>query len=151
VMLEGAGIPLGPQFGSAGGSNPVAQNLLSSGSSADEDAAQAVNPTFDVVVAGVTNFYGAIISNPPLAADVIWIPVGKSFGPLYCRKIGLGFSSGPKLDVGYDGRVVLGPLDIDLQGLTVGIPLETPTTFDDYSLALDGLDISFDGGPVDVT
>ena len=153
VRLDRASIPLGPGTGGDSGSkNPVASGLLSSGSAPGSDTANApVNPVFGVQIAYAKRFSGAILGTDPKAGGKVWIPVEKSFGPLYCRKVGLGFDDHRRLLVGYDGSVALGPLGIDLMDLAVGIPLATPQTFSEYSLDLGGLNLSFNGGPIAIS
>ncbi len=175
IQLTNIGIPLGPSSGAS--TNPVASNLLGSSpaktsaakpaaggtpaggteiKSADAAKAAPVNPTFSGVIAYSDQFYGKIFSEEPSADGKVWLKVQRSFGPLYCRKLGLGFAdpppaSGPRLLVGYDGSVALGPLGIDLIELSVGIPLKTPQNLSDYQFGLGGLDLTFDGGPVEIS
>lgn len=155
AQLDKVSVPLGPSAGpDAGTKNPVAAGLLSSGSNAasGDKGADPVNPEFGLQISYVHQFDARILSDDPLAGGKIWIPVGKSFGPLLCRKVGLGFNNDEfRLLVGYDGSVSLGPLGIDLIDLTIGIPLKTPQSFNDYSLGLAGLDLSFQGGPLTIS
>lgn len=157
VVLDEIGIPLGPKFPTgASQSNPVAQNLLSSGASAGTGGdgggqIQAVNPTFSATAAFSTKFFGEIHSDTPSTDGTVWLPINKNFGPLHCRKIGLKLDSASlRLSVDYDGDVALAGLDIDLEDLSIGIPLDTPLELNAYSLALKGLDVSFEGGPVEL-
>jgi hypothetical protein len=150
------GIPLGPKTGGdSAKSNPVAGNLLASGDGTKGKEDEAVNPTFSGVVAYVDKFYGKIFSDIPSADGKAWIPVSRNFGPLHCRQIGLGLDSekaeGPWLGIGYDGGVALGPLNIDLDHLTIDIPLKHPQQFSQYKLGLAGLDISYAGGPISIS
>jgi hypothetical protein len=46
--------------------------------------------------------------------------------------------------------VNVSPLTVSLQGLTVGIPVATPLTLDNYSVDLDGMGISFEAGAVNI-
>jgi hypothetical protein len=155
VQLDGVSIPLGPSAGpDAGTKNPVAAGLLSSGSNSasDDKGTDPVNPEFGLQISYVHQFDARILNDDPLAGGKIWIPVGKSFGPLLCRKVGLGFNNEEfRLLVGYDGSVALGPLGINLIDLTIGIPLKTPQNFNDYTLGLSGLDLSFRGGPMSIS
>jgi hypothetical protein len=152
VQLKEIGIPLGPKSGGgAGGNNPVASNLLGSGGGKGEKT-DAVNPTFSAVVAYAGEFYGKVFSDIPSADGKAWIPVSRNFGPLHCRQIGLGFDNkNVKLGIGYDGGVALGPLNIDLDHLTIDIPLKEPQNLSQYELGLAGLDVSYAGGPISVS
>ncbi|HEY3706407.1 MAG TPA: DUF6603 domain-containing protein [Terracidiphilus sp.] len=155
-QVDRASIPLGPSAGpDAGTKNPVAAGLLSPGASdaTDNQGSDRVNPEFGLQISYVKQFDARILSDDdPTAGGKIWIPVGKSFGPLLCRKVGLGFNTDEfRLLVGYDGSVALGPLGIDLIDLTIGIPLKTPQNLSDYTLGLSGLDLSFRGGPLTIS
>ena len=156
VRADGVAVPLGPSFaGSSQSSNPVAQSLLASGSSNSASGSGAVNPTFGVTLGYINQIY--LVFRPdgdstPGGASLIWLPVQRSFGPLQCQRIGLGSTSGPAtFDAGFDGSISLAGLSVDLQGLTVGIPLTTPTDISTYGLSLQGLSVSFAGGPVSIT
>ncbi|WP_223422665.1 DUF6603 domain-containing protein [Tateyamaria pelophila] len=164
VRVERASLPLGPAKQPEDGTkNPVASGLLSSG---DKDAKSGnskakdgkevakgdpVNPEFGVQIAYCNDFDAEILNDDPEAGDKVWIPVEKSFGPMFCRKVGLGFDSERHLLVGFDGSVELGPLGIDLMNLSVGIPLTHPQDIKDYTLDLGGLDLTFQGGPVEIS
>lgn len=159
VRVDRAAIPLGPSQGPKDGTkNPVASGLLSSGDtktkSSDEgktgDGAP-VNPEFGVQISYAQKFDAEILNDDPNAGGKVWIPINKSYGPMFCRKVGLGFNGTPDLLVGFDGSVELGPLGIDLMDFSIGIPLKNPQKFEDYSLDLGGLDLSFNGGPVEIS
>lgn len=162
VRVERASLPLGPaQQPNEDTKNPVASGLLSSG---DKDAKEEdgkdskevskgdpVNPEFAVQIAYTYDFNAEILNDDPEAGNKIWIPVNKSFGPMFCRKVGLGFDDDKHLLVGFDGSVELGPLGIDLMDFSVGIPLTHPQDIKDYTLDLGGLDLTFQGGPVEIS
>jgi len=152
LELNEFSMPLGPKVGGAGpGKNPVAANLLGDGGE-DASGEPAENPAFSAVVSYVDEFKGRITGKVVPAADgTAWLPMNRSFGPLYCRKIGLGFDEREaRLQVGYDGSVALSTLHIDLDRLTVGIPLKSPGDFAKYELGLAGMAVSFASGPVSV-
>ncbi|HEY0405193.1 MAG TPA: DUF6603 domain-containing protein, partial [Pyrinomonadaceae bacterium] len=164
IQCDGLGLPLGPRFGgSAGNKNPVAQNLLASGgdndsgSTADAGAKDAINPVFSLSASYLNKFdlqlYGGQPGDP---TGAIWFAVQRSFGPLNCRKIGIAWqgedaSPANLLSVLFDGGVSLAGLTIDLDNLSVGIPAATPADYESYALNLGGLDISFAGGPVEIS
>ena len=132
--------------------NPVAKNLLGSGSANGAGGHAAVPPTFSATLAYVTGgtIYGQLQKEPP-SDGPIWFPVDQKFGPFYCRMVGLDLetkNNAPLLIVGYEGNVAVGPLRVDLVDLSVGIPLEHPTRLSDYTLGLDGLGIAYDGDGV---
>jgi hypothetical protein len=151
IELESIGVPLGPKLGSGGGgSNPIAQNLVSSSGS----GADAVNPAFSVEAAydSQTGFSVEFLDGKGDAKNQVWIPIQRALGPLYCRKIGIGWeTSGYLLDLGFDGSVALAGLGLDVENLMVKIPVKTPLAFESYGLGLDGLELSFKGGPVAMT
>lgn len=164
ASLDGLGLPLGPNFGSAtqgSGTNPVAQSLLASGSPAQtpDDAAaggdkSAVNPTFSISAAYAQggSFAFQLYDADGDPSDKVILPVQRALGPLQCRRLGLGWVQEDEfLSLLFDGGVKLGGLEVDLFGLSVGIPVSAPGAFDKYQLGLDGLDISFKGGPVEIS
>lgn len=162
LRLDHLGLPLGAGVTGSSG-NPVAQNLLSSGSGeasgAGADTA-AVNPAFSASVAWISDPANPTSVNFQLYApddtltDTVWIPVQRAFGPLQCQRLGVEWPQpNPELLVSFlfDGDVALGGLEVDLKGLSIGIPLKSPGDLSKYELGLDGLDITFSGGPVEVS
>jgi hypothetical protein len=155
VMLNGIGIPLGPGFDNQGAStNPVAQNLLTSGGNPGKT--DAVNPSFSVSASYVFNaqaFTLQLYDANGLPSDKIWIAIMRAFGPLQCRKIGIGWKSSAdekRLDFLFDGQVSLAGLMANLVELDIGIPITDPTNFGKYSLDLAGLDVSYNAGAVSI-
>jgi hypothetical protein len=155
MLLHQLGIPLGPGFNNQGKqSNPVAQNLLTSGGNSGNT--DAINPAFSVsasYITGSRTFSLQLYDANDIPTDRIWIPIMRAFGPLQCRKIGIGWegSSNPKrLDFLFDGNVALAGLMLDLMELDIGIPITDPTNFSGYSLDLAGLDLSYNAGAVSI-
>ncbi len=157
--LHGLGVPLGPGFGAAvqgPNTNRVAQSLLESGEGKGGDAEpggtkDSINPSFGISVGAVIG--GTVAAqlydkegNP---AEQVFVPIQRSLGPLQCEKLGLGWvqdssdSSKNRLSLLFDGGLKLGALNIELSGLSVGIPVTTPGDFSKYKLDLNGLGISF--------
>lgn len=172
LRFDKLGMPLGAGVPGGGASNnPVAQNLLSSGSSGDGGSAQAqdgagadkeaVNPAFSASVAKMfdpahtaTDVNFQLYAPDDAPADKVWIPVQRAFGPLQCQRLGVEWpqpNDDLLLSLLFDGGVKLGGLEVDLLGLSVGIPLDSPGELDQYQLGLDGLNISFTGGPVEIS
>ncbi|MCW3848869.1 hypothetical protein OF829_16655 [Sphingomonas sp. LB-2] len=157
LQADDLGIPLGNGLAGSSASNPVAQNLLSSGSGGGDT--EAVNPAFSASIAGMSHPGGPVTLDVQLHSNLgpgnqVWIPVQQSFGPLHCQRVGLAWPTpNPdcRLGVMFDGEVTLSVLDIALQGLSIGIPLGSPGTLSSYSLDLKGLGISADTGPVSVS
>lgn len=167
IQCQSIGLPLGPASltGNSSNKNPVAENLLASGddSSAggqDKTSKNSVNPTFTTAIGyaydnagrGNSDLVFRIFNDDGSGGDqnFLWIPVQRSFGPLRCNKFGMGYEK-PLLDVGFDGSVSLAGLSMGLVNLKVGVPITTPLDYSKYSLDLDGLDISYQGGPVEIS
>lgn len=160
IQADNLGIPLGNGLtGSGAASNPVAQNLLSSGSAGGGGDKEAVNPAFSASIAGMSHPGGPVTLDVQLHSNLgpgsqVWVPVQRAFGPLHCQRVGLEWPSpnpNNQLDILFDGSVDMSVLDIDLQGLSIGIPLTAPGDLSGYSLDLKGLGISCDAGPVSIT
>jgi hypothetical protein len=158
VGLNDLGIPLGNGLG-ATKTNPVAQNLLSSGSAEGGGDTEPVNPAFSAAISRVFDPANAASVNVQLrqgegAAETIWIPVQRAFGPLQCRRLGVEWpAENPDLVLTFlfDGGVQVAALAVDLQGLSLGIPLRTPGTLENYALDLQGLGVAFASGPLTIT
>lgn len=155
VMLYSIGVPLGPGFDNQGSSsNPVAQNLLSSGG--DKGKTDAINPSFSVSTSYVYNsgsFNLQLYDAQGLPTNKVWISIMRAFGPLQCRKVGIGWKSSAeekRLDFLFDGQVSLAGLMANLIELDIGIPISDPTNFSKYSLDLAGLDVSYNAGAVTI-
>jgi hypothetical protein len=169
ARLDSVGIPLGSSFTSgvtSSSGNPVAKNLVTSGDNAPDssggDAAtgkkDAVNPQFSLEAAYVSGTGGTVGKwfvdlLPPNDAkgDIIWFPVSRKFGPIVCEKVGIGWNQTNKvLDLVLDGGVSLSGLSAELIELSVGIPLNDPSTISKYSLDLKGIDVSYIGAGVEI-
>jgi hypothetical protein len=166
VRCDDIGIPLGPKLaGGANNSNPVAQNLLQSNSSntnssgggppSGTNGAQgtnAVNPVFSMAAAYVKHFdfqlYGGQAGDP---TNTIWFPVQRTFGPINCQKIGVGWEQSKEdLFISFVGSVALAGLAVNLNDLSIGIPVTTPLDYDKYVFGLEGMNVTFNGGPVEI-
>lgn len=156
TKVDGLGVPLGPGFNTNSGSNPVASSLVASGDGHGGTAAagkqDAVNPAFSISAAYVSggHFVVRLYDAAGAAADEVWIPIQRAYGPLQVEKIGLGWDK-PIFNLGFDGGVSLGPLHVELTELTLGLPLPHPADFSKYRLDLQGLGISFNSPPVEIT
>ena len=166
VRCDEIGIPLGPKLtGGGGNSNPVAQNLLQSSSSNTNssgggpqsgtngaDGTNAVNPVFSMAAAYVKKFdfqlYGGQPGDP---TNTIWFPIQRTFGPINCQKIGVGWEQSKEdLFVSFVGSVSLAGLAVNLNDLSIGIPVTTPFDYDKYVFGLQGMNVTFNGGPVEI-
>jgi hypothetical protein len=155
AQANGLGIPLGNGLKGAN-ANPVAQNLLSSGDGSGDN--EAVNPTFSASISHVFDPANSAKLDVQLHSDggsgnTIWIPVQRSFGPLQCRRVGIEWpqdNSNLVLDVLFDGGVKLAALAVDLEGLSLGIPLKTPGQITSYKLDLQGMGVSYESGALKI-
>jgi hypothetical protein len=167
ARIDDVAIPLGGGFQSISqaGGNPVASNLVASGSTdtgqsgGDAAAGQtdAVNPNFSLEGAYVSgtvadqSWFVELLPPDGQSGDIVWFPVNKQLGPLDCQKVGLGWNQkAVMLDLVFDGGVALGGLAVALDELSIGIPLAHPLTLSDYALDLKGILVSYEGGGVEI-
>jgi len=161
LRVGGLGIPLGDGITGAN-ANPVAQNLLSSGTASAAGAGgdrEPVNPAFSAAVSRVFDpahdtTLDVHLEQEGGSAETIWIPVQRAFGPLQCRRIGVQWPAknpGRVLTFLFDGEVRVAALSVELQGLSLGIPLRTPGALDSYRVELQGLGVDFASGPLTIT
>lgn len=150
VNLVDIGLSLAPdQMVSGGGSNPIASNILGSGTDTSTNNPPS-NPMFSVTAAYSTKLWVNLQSNTGNGNEVI-LPVQRSFGPLYIDSLGLGWEEPTTLlDFLFSGTVDLAGLKAEVVRLKVGVPAKTPTDFAAYTIDMDGLDISFKGGSVEI-
>ena len=156
VRLDRLGIPLGAQFDKLSGDNPVAANLLASGSvegdQPEEGEEDAANPVFSVSGSYVDDLSVQLYGPDDEATDTVWFPVQRAYGPLSCKRIGVGWQDAARmLSFLFDGSVSVDVLTIDLIGLSVGIPVTTPTELSAYALGLDGLALAVAAGPLEIS
>ena len=168
IRLDDAGFPLAAKFGGGGvGGNPVAENLLSSGTNDGQNGDQGagadnspVNPPFSAAIAwrsDSTNspkFNFQLFGPDESPTDKVWIPIQRAFGPLQCQRLGIAWpqpNDDLRLSFLFDGAVSLAGLEVTLEGLSVGIPLKSPGDLGKYQLGLDGLAIDFSEGPVEIS
>ncbi|HUI30577.1 MAG TPA: DUF6603 domain-containing protein [Candidatus Acidoferrales bacterium] len=156
-MLNGFGLPLGSGFGSAvggSGTNPVAQNILASGSSSGGGDKDPVNPAFSVSAAFVSGgeFVVQLYDGEGNPTNVVLVPINRALGPLQCNKLGIGWvSSKQDLSLLFDGSIQLAGLTVALQGLSIGIPVTAPADFSQYDLDLNGMGVTFAESDIEVS
>lgn len=159
--FDGLGFPLGPRFGSVISgtqTNPVAHSLLSSssGGSGAKGDKDPVNPAFSVSAAYMQggSFVVQLYDKDGAATNQVIIPIQRTLGPLRAEKLGLGWvhdDSKYMLSLLLDGGISVAGLNVDLVGLSVGIPASSPTDFSSYVLDLNGLGITISSGEVEVS
>jgi hypothetical protein len=152
ATAQGMAISLAPNDKATGdGGNPVAANILGSGSAKGANN-PPVNPSFSIRSGYIKKLSVELLDQDGNQAEKVWIPVQRSFGPIYADKIGVGWEQAPKrLDLLFDGSIGMAGLMVVLQELSVGIPVTTPLDYTKYTLGLAGLDISYKGGAVSLS
>jgi hypothetical protein len=156
IRLNSLGIPLGPNFSATQNGNSqknvVAQNLLASADRKDDSVkkdSDATNPVFSAEAAYIKGHSPIfrLFDDAGHKADLVWFPIQRRFGPLNCKKVGVKVeasqTSDPTLGVVFDGGVSLGPLDLQLDQLSVNAHLKRAWDVTDYELDLKGLSVSF--------
>ncbi|MEU1818361.1 DUF6603 domain-containing protein [Streptomyces roseifaciens] len=88
------------------------------------------------------------VPDAPSAPAAAWVTLDRSFGPLLLRRLGASYQD-EKIWVLCDAAVHAGPLELGVDGLGLGIPLDgkdfTP------SGRLDGLSLSFRKPPLEIS
>ncbi|MEH0972625.1 DUF6603 domain-containing protein [Micromonospora sp. CPCC 205546] len=143
VMLDGLGFPMAP---GNGGSNPVAVSLLQTGGG---DATPA-NPPLDVLVARGGGRWLVLFGGKAEAR----FEINRSYGPLHIAELALLYkaaTSGPgKVGVSVDGGVSVAGLTLDVDDLSLLVPLRDPTDLSAWEVDLAGLSVSFSSPGVSV-
>ncbi|MGW5671444.1 DUF6603 domain-containing protein, partial [Micromonospora sp. NPDC003776] len=144
VTVEGLGFPMAP---GGGGSNPVAASLLQTGGGGDGAPA---NPPIDVLVARGGGRWVVLFGGKTEAR----FEINRSYGPLHIAELALLYkaaTSGPgKVGVAMDGGVALAGLTLDVDDLSLLVPLRNPTDLSAWEVELTGLSLSFTSPGVSV-
>lgn len=157
IRMDDLSLPLSGDFNKTTGDNAVASNLLASGEGEGGDAAKgkedAVNPNFSVSAAGMGSKISVQLYGPDeKKTDRVWFPINRTFGPLNCERIGVEWIDSDRLlSTLFDGGVQLGPLGVELLGLSVGMKVTDPTDLSSYKLGLDGLNIEYKSGSIEIS
>jgi hypothetical protein len=152
AALNNVAIPLGPPATGEG----VAQTLLASGAAPEEpkateegDKKPSVNPSFSLLAAYQSKFYLQLFDEDGKPQDIVSIPLHKSFGPVALKDVGIGWNDTDKaLLFQLSGGLNLNALKLELDKLTVGIPIDSPDKPELFSLGLEGFDLAFKSGAV---
>ncbi len=139
LLLDDVSLPLG-QLGGGGG-NPVVGSLLGGGQpSGDQAPAQ---PGVDVVA----SYYRGTFDLSFEGEQALWIGVRAAFGPLYIEQVGLrsfpGTSPTTAIDLLVDGGVTISGLSVQVDDLSLRLPLATLADPSTWSVDLQGLAIGF--------
>jgi Family of unknown function (DUF6603) len=145
IELDGVGLPLGALASS--GSNPVVAGLLGGGGDAPGDR-QSVAPAVNIAL-----FHRGDGLRFQIAGKdgVVWIPVGRSFGPIFVDQIGVEPTPDPGVGVLVDGSVRLGGLLVALDDLELAIPFRGLGKPGDWRVDLRGLGVTFAAAGVTVS
>jgi hypothetical protein len=144
VELEQLGLPISPS-GDAG--NPIASSLLRSGGSGDTAPA---NPPLDLIVYGGSRGWGITFNGKPQAR----LDVHRTFGPLHIDDVLIGYDGTPttpgRFTVGVDGGVSISGLDVEVDQLSLAIPLRHPAEPSQWAIDLAGLAVSYQTSAVSI-
>ncbi|HEX5354827.1 MAG TPA: DUF6603 domain-containing protein [Aquabacterium sp.] len=144
------GLPLSQGMsggGSGGGGNPVASSLLSSDGGSGGGDKQAVSPETDVLV-GYRDGKGFYLDFGG-QSGALWITVQKKFGPIYIEQIGVKkFEGDKKIGLLLDGGVKVSSLAVQVDDLTLLIPITKLGDASQWGLDLAGMAVALEAGPV---
>lgn len=150
VVVNDLALPLAR---AAGGSNPVANKVLGQ----SRESGTELAPTFSPEL--ITRSNPASIElrmgggNPPW-----WVPVQRSFGPLYVEQVGINVTStgeGPARQIAFvtvlmDGGVSIAGLSMAVDDLALTIPANSPFAPQGWSVDLAGLAVAYDSSGVKI-
>ncbi|HEX6099225.1 MAG TPA: DUF6603 domain-containing protein [Thermoanaerobaculia bacterium] len=157
ITLGDIGITFAPNTAVQGQkTNPVAQNLLGSGTKAAAPGSTPANPPTNPAFSASASFIKGdtfptitFFNGSEKSATEIWVPVQRTFGPLNVNQLGLSWrQSDTHLGALFDGSVTLAGLFVGMKKLGVSFNVKNPTDYTQYELDVQGLDVQFRGGPV---
>lgn len=161
--VDDLGLPLGAVTSGNATANPVAGSLLDSSPGAGTGGGgdkQGVLPGVSLVAARRPGSDFALLRRDgdtwvPFAADPLWIPVNRAFGPLEVGQVGVAHLPAPAgsgqpgtAEIFLDGGVQVGPLTIQANELGVSIPLAELDQPGAWPLDLAGLAVAFSNDSV---
>ncbi len=160
ARVDHLGLPLGTSYDRTAteGSNPTASNLVASGDggggNAATDKTDPVNPNFSASASYLLDGQLGVqlYDENDAPTDIVWFPAQATFGPLFCRTLGIGWAQEEDLlSFIVDGGVSIKALSAELINLSVSIPVLTPLDLSSYDLELDGINVDFKSGPIEVS
>lgn len=149
LLLDQFGIPLGQALNqNLGGDNPVAASLLrsDSGTSGGSGDPQPVNPEVDIILSYRHGNFSIRFGG----VTAIWIPVQRTFGPIYIDQLGVILEGNTAVSLLVDGSVKVAALTVQADDLGVRIPFDSLLTPGDWRLELRGLAVSFQEGSISI-
>ncbi len=143
------GLPLGAATGGGGGGNPVASSLLSSDGGGSGGDTTGVSPECDIGIRFMApNDFSLTIGGQ---SGALWITVQKQLGPIYIEQIGVQtLEGGKKVGLLLDGGVKVSGLAVQVDDLTIVIPITKLGDASQWGLDLKGMAISLEAGTVKI-
>ena len=142
VSLEGLGLPFAGGDNSA---NPVAGSMLQPDPSGD---AAPVNPPLDMLVGRG----GGVWTVQFAGKAEVRFEINRSFGPLYIGELAflyLAAGAAPgRVGISVDGGVSIAGLSVDVDDLSLLVPLDAPADLARWEVDLAGLSVGLVAGPV---
>jgi hypothetical protein len=132
--------------------NPVAANLMGSGSEQDSTN-PPTDPRFSAIVAYSQpgQFWAGLVDASNQVTTKVILPIQQSFGPLNVQQVDVLWENPDrKLGVGFTGGLDLSALSITVFDLTVSVDVSAPLSLASYDLDLQGLAVSFNAGSVNI-
>lgn len=142
------GLPLGAATGGGGGSgNPVAASLLSSDGGGSGGDTTGVSPECDIGIRFMApSDFSLTIGGQ---SGALWITVQKQFGPIYIEQIGVQtLENGKKVGLLLDGGVKVAALAVQVDDLTIIIPITKLGDASQWGLDLKGMAVAMEAGTV---
>lgn len=159
MVAEGSGVHVAvnelalPLARAAGGENPVANKVLGQSRETGTELAPTFSPELIVRSdpGSVELRLGA--GDPPW-----WVPVQRSFGPLYVEQVGINVTSTGEganrrlafVTVLMDGGISIAGLSMGVDDLALTIPADSPFALQEWSVDLAGLALAYDSSGVKI-
>lgn len=146
------GLPLGAATGGGGGGgggNPVAASLLSSDGGGAGGDTTGVSPECDIGIRFMApSDFSLTIGGQ---SGALWITIQKQFGPIYIEQIGVQtLEGGKKVGLLLDGGVKVAALAVQVDDLTIIIPITKLGDASQWGLDLKGMAIAMEAGTVKI-
>lgn len=159
ARVDNIGLPLGTSFDRAmtEGDNPPAANALASGDGQGGNApvgeTDAVSPSFSAAASYLVGgrLGVQLYDENDAPTDIVWFPEQAQFGPLFCDVLGIGWDQTDQvLSFIVDGGFAVAGFTAELIKLSVALPVTTPLDLGSYDLGLEGINVGFKEGPIQI-